>query len=97
MKGREVRITAGLAAIVAIAAVAGLEVGCDHRHFLGTVDAGLGAPGTGGIQAVGSGGGTTGTGGAAGQGAGGARGAAIGSRAEQGPKSPLRNRPVVPI
>src|SRR5450432_1283137 len=63
-KGSEVRITVGLAAIVAIAA---LQVGCDRRHFLGTVDAGLGAPGTGGTPAVGSGGGTTGTGGGAGQ------------------------------
>jgi hypothetical protein len=60
--GREtVRLSLGLAAIVAMV---GFQAGCDTRHFLGTVDAGPGAPGSGGTVAIGSGGApSTGSGG----------------------------------
>lgn len=46
-------IPAGLATLLAVAA---LQAGCDTRHFLGTLDAGTGAPGAGGTVAIGTGG-----------------------------------------
>jgi sulfatase modifying factor 1 len=82
MGGRKDRVAGGVAAFFAITA---LQVGCDNHHFLETLDASLGATGSGGTLAVGSGGGgpgaTDGGGGQAGSRGSAGSGGSIGSGA----------------